>query len=166
MADTVAPTRRGAAEPPAFITEFVFPVERGKIAEFARSIGEDSRIHHDVDVAVAAGYADVPAPLTYSVVSAHFADASRTGGAYLAEELGMDMDRVVHGAHEWEYHQPVVAGTTLRATMSLVSDERRAGRRGGEMRVVVREVVYRDSVGTTVLTERITAIETEKTMGA
>jgi hypothetical protein len=60
----------------------------------------------------------------------------------------------------------VVAGTTLRATMSLVSDERRAGRRGGEMRVVVREVVYRDSVGTTVLTERITAIETEKTMGA
>lgn len=151
---------------PHEITTFDLPVEQGKIIEFAKSIGEDDPVYRDADVARSRGYSAIPAPLTYSVVSAHFADASRTGGSYLADELGMDMGRVVQGAHEWEYHAPVVAGTTLHGTMSLVSDERKTGRRGGGMRIVVREVVYRDDAGEKVLTERLTAIETEQTVGA
>ena len=151
---------------PHEITTFDLYVERGKIREFATSIGEDNPVYRDADVARSRGYEGIPAPLTFSVVSAHFADASRTGGSYLVDDLGMDMGRVVQGEHEWEYHAPVVAGTRLRGTMSLVSDERKTGRRGGGMRIVVREVVYRDEAGTKVLTERLTAIETEQTVGA
>src|SRR4051794_8270424 len=154
-----------ALDLPHQITTFDLPVEAGKIREFARSIGEDDPVYRDAEVARSHGYDGIPAPLTYSVVSAHFADATRTGGSYLTEELGMDMGRVVQGAHEWEYHAPVVAGMTLHGTMSLVSDERKTGRRGGEMRIVVREVVYRDDAGDKVLVERLTAIETEATVG-
>ena len=150
---------------PHEITTFDLYVEQGKVLEFARSIGEDDPIYRDADVARSRGYDGIPAPLTFSVVSAHFADASRTGGSYLADDLGMDMGRVVQGAHEWEYHAPVLAGTTLHGTMSLVSDERKTGRRGGGMRIIVREVVYRDDAGQKVLTERLTAIETEQTVG-
>ncbi len=152
------------ADLPHEITMFDLPVEQGKIIEFAKAIGEDDPVYRDAGVARSRGYDGVPAPLTFSVVSAHFADASRTGGSYLAE-IGMDMGRVVQGAHEWEYHAPVVAGTTLHGTMSLISDERRTGRRGGGMRIVVREVVYRDGTGQKVLSERLTAIETETTVG-
>ncbi len=151
---------------PHEITTFDLLVEQGKIGEFATSIGEDDAVYRDADVARSRGYEGIPAPLTFSVVSAHFADASRTGGSYLADELGMDMGRVVQGAHEWEYHAPVVAGITLHGTMSLLSDERKTGRRGGGMRIVVREVVYRNGAGEKVLTERLTAIETEQTVGA
>lgn len=166
MAGTgVAELQPEAFDLPHEITTFDFPVERGKIAEFVKSIGEDSPIYTDLAAAQALGYDAIPAPLTYSVVSAHFADASRTGGSYLAE-IGMDMGRVVQGQHEWEYHAPVVCGAPLHGTMSLVSDQRKTGRRGGEMRIVVREVVYRDDAGTKVLTERLTAIETEQTVGA
>ncbi len=150
---------------PHEITTFDLLVEQGKILEFAKAIGEQDPVYGDAEVARSRGYEGIPAPLTFSVVSAHFADASRTGGSYLAD-IGMDMGRVVQGEHEWEYHAPVVAGTTLHGTMSLISDERRTGRRGGEMRVVVREVVYRDGTGQKVLVERLTAIETEKTVGA
>ncbi|MGY2872899.1 acyl dehydratase [Marmoricola sp. URHA0025 HA25] len=151
---------------PHEITTFDLLVEQGKILEFAKAIGEDDPVYRDADVARSRGYDGIPAPLTFSVVSAHFADASRTGGSYLVDDLGMDMGRVVQGAHEWEYHAPVVAGTRLRGTMSLISDERKTGRRGGGMRIVVREVVYRDDTGTKVLSERLTAIETEQTVGA
>jgi peroxisomal enoyl-CoA hydratase 2 len=151
---------------PHEITSFDLLVEQGKILEFATAIGEDDPVYRDADVACSRGYDGIPAPLTFSVVSAHFADPSRTGGSYLVDVLGMDMGRVVQGAHEWEYHAPVVAGTRLRGTMSLISDERKTGRRGGGMRIVVREVVYRDDTGTKVLSERLTAIETEQTVGA
>jgi len=150
---------------PHEITTFDVPVEEGKILEFARSIGEDDPIYRHADAARSAGYEGIPAPLTFSVVAAHFADASRTGGSYLADDLGMDMGRVVQGEHEWEYHAPIVAGTRLHGTMSLLSDERKTGRRGGGMRIVVREVVYRDDTGAKVLSERLTAIETEQTVG-
>jgi N-terminal half of MaoC dehydratase len=151
---------------PHEITTFDLPVEQGKILEFARSIGEEDPVYRDADAARARGYEGIPAPLTFSVVSAHFADASRTGGSYLTDVLGMDMGRVVQGAHEWEYHAPVIAGMTLHGTMSLISDERKTGRRGGGMRIVVREVVYRNDAGEKVLSERLTAIETEQTVGA
>jgi len=168
MSDREASAAGGAAtsDLPHEITTFDLLVEQGKISEFARSIGEDDPVYRDAEAARSRGYAGIPAPLTFSVVSAHFADASRTGGSYLADDLGMDMGRVVQGAHEWEYHAPVLAGTRLRGTMSLISDERRTGRRGGAMRVVVREVVYRDHTGQKILSERLTAIETETTVGA
>lgn len=167
MPDPGIARARGAVtfDLPHEITTFDLFVEQGKILEFAKSIGEDDPVYRDPAVAQSRGYAGIPAPLTYSVVSAHFADATCTGGSYLADELGMDMGRVVQGAHEWEYHAPVLAGTTLHGTMSLVSDERKTGRRGGGMRVIVREVVYRDDAGEKVLTERLTAIQTEQTVG-
>jgi peroxisomal enoyl-CoA hydratase 2 len=168
MPDPGIARARGAVtlDLPHEITTFDLHVEQGKILEFARSIGEEDPIYRDADIARSRGYQGIPAPLTFSVVSAHYADATRTGGSYLSDDLGMDMGRVVQGAHEWEYHAPVVAGTRLRGTMSLISDERKTGRRGGGMRIVVREVVYRDDAGTKVLSERLTAIETEQTVGA
>src|SRR3954453_7212621 len=61
----------GAAtfELPHEITTFDLFVEQGKILEFARAIGEDDPVYRDAEVARSHGYDDIPAPLTFSVVS-------------------------------------------------------------------------------------------------
>ncbi len=53
----------GRSYPPSAVYE----VGRGKIAEFARAIGEDSALHRDVEAARAAGYPDVIAPPTFAI---------------------------------------------------------------------------------------------------
>jgi acyl dehydratase len=74
-------------------------------------------IHSDPDAARAAGYADVVAPATFAVV---VQEATLT--QLLAEpDAGIDFSRVVHGAQEFTYERPIVAGDELTATLSVTS---------------------------------------------
>ena len=45
-----------------------YAVGREKVREFAAAVGEENPLHHDVDAARAAGYADVVAPPMFAVV--------------------------------------------------------------------------------------------------
>lgn len=121
-----------------------FRVEAGKIREFARAVHD---IHaEDSDIA----------PPTFPVVgSSGFVERLVT------THLGLDRSRTVHGEQEFEYLAPIRAGDLLSCRARLVGDEVKAGRRGGDMRVMTTEVEY-SSATTGALVCRETMVSIEK----
>jgi acyl dehydratase len=86
-----------------------YQVGREKIREFATAIGSTEPIHHHVEAARAAGYADIVAPPTFLTI------ISTVAGEQIALDpgLGMDYSRVVHGDQRFSYVRPIVAGDEL-----------------------------------------------------
>jgi acyl dehydratase len=118
------------------IDEVDFPVEEGKVREFAVAVG-------DADVG--------SVPLTFSTVAGHWRDQ-----AAMVALLGLDLARVVVGGSEWEYHATVAIGDRLRGrrvvkavgqkqskrgTMTVITLETRFERADGELAVVQRDTV-------------------------
>jgi acyl dehydratase len=96
-------------------------VGREKIREYASSIGETAAICHDVEAARAAGYDDVVAPPMFAAVYSWRA----MGPAVLDPEIGIDFDRLVHGAQDFTWHAPVVAGDEITTEASFVDHAKR-----------------------------------------
>ncbi|MBN9605279.1 MAG: MaoC family dehydratase N-terminal domain-containing protein [Actinomycetales bacterium] len=93
-----------------------YAVGREKVREFARAVFATSPIHHDVEAARAAGYADLVAPPTFPIV---------VGAALetLIEdpEAGIDFGRVVHGDQRFVLARPIVAGDELTARLTVTA---------------------------------------------
>ncbi len=84
--------------PPAEVDRVEYDIERGKIREFARATFTIDPVHTDRDAAQAAGFADVPATLTHTVVAGHQRDQRK-----FVETLGLALERVVVGSVKWTY---------------------------------------------------------------
>jgi acyl dehydratase len=97
-------------------------VGREKIREYATAIGEQAPICHDVEAARAAGFADVVAPPMFAAVYSWRAMAP----AVLDPELGINFSRLVHGAQEFVWHEPVVAGDEITTEARFVDSAKRA----------------------------------------
>lgn len=136
--------------PPGFI------VERGKIHEFANAILDDNPHYHDLEAATRDGLPSVVAPLTYSSVASYFADRAGPGGAM----SGLDMRYVLHGGQEWIFERPIFAGDVLTAEPGGSSSYEKEGKRGGTMKFIESETVYRDQSGEIVLRGKSTLIQT------
>ncbi len=134
------------------------PVERGKIHEFAEAILDDHPLYHDEEAARAAGLPSVVAPPTFSMVTQHFPDDSVPPSAELQ---GLDMRFMLHGAQEFVFERPLFAGDQLRAEPGQVRSYEKQGKRGGQMKFIEIETVYRDQHGAVVLRTKTTAIQTE-----
>jgi acyl dehydratase len=120
-----------------------YAVGREKIREYAAAVGETHPLHHDVEAARAAGYADVVAPPMFAVVY-----ASRSlAPALFDPEVGMNFARMVHGGQDFRWGPVVVAGDEISttATVSDISD------RGG-MEFFVFESVSENQRGEVVCT--------------
>ena len=92
-------------------------VGREKVREFARAVLSEAPLHHDVEAARAAGYADVVAPPTFAIV---VQDA--TLQQLLDDEAAeVDFSRVVHGDQRFSYSRPIVAGDELTGVMTVTS---------------------------------------------
>ena len=74
----------------------------------------------------------------------------------------MDLRRVLHGEQEYEYVRPLRAGDVLTSQTQLKEEYEKEGKRGGTMRFVVSETVFRDQAGEIVAYSRSTTIETGK----
>jgi acyl dehydratase len=133
------------------------PVERGKIHEFAEAILDDHPHYHDQDAARAAGLPGVVAPPTFAMAAALF---SGTADAP-AEMADFDMRYALHGAQEFIFERPLVEGDVLVGEAGEARTYEKSGRRGGRMKFVEFETVYRDRSGAVVLRSRVTAIQTE-----
>ncbi|MCU1413382.1 MAG: acyl dehydratase [Microbacteriaceae bacterium] len=118
-----------------------FPVEQGKIREFAHATFTEDAVH-------SAG-PDSLATLTHSVVTGHYRDQSAFVSA-----LGLDISRVVVGSVSWEYRRPLATGDQLVATRRIESDETRRG-----MRFVTLATEFTDAAGDLVLVQREVLIE-------
>lgn len=126
-------------------------VERGKIAEFARAVLNESPEY---------GKPDAIAPPTFPQSMALW--RTRAGGPREVGRRGMDMRRVLHGEQEFEYVRPLRAGDVLTATSHVKDEYEKAGKRGGTMRFVVTETTFRDQDGEVVAYSRGTTIVTSK----
>jgi acyl dehydratase len=101
----------------------LYAVGREKVREYALAVGETNPLHLDHEVARSHGYADVVAPPMFAVVYS----AQAIGNAMFDEEVGIDFDRLLHGAQEFRWGPLVVAGDEITTSMTLQDISRRAG---------------------------------------
>ena len=100
-----------------------YAVGREKIREYARAVGETNPLYLDVDAARAAGYADVVAPPMFAVVYA----GPSIWPAIMDPEVGIDFAHMVHGAQEFRWGAPVVAGDEITTETQVIDISDRAG---------------------------------------
>ena len=100
-----------------------YAVGREKVREYANAVGETDARYLDPEAARQAGFDDVVAPPMFAAVYA----APAVFPAVLA--TGLDFDRMVHGAQEFTWHEPVVAGDEITTEASLEQQYERAGMR-------------------------------------
>jgi acyl dehydratase len=127
---------------------FVVTVERGKIKEFARAIGDDNPFYLDDRVGQASEWGDIVAPPTFMTTFRDGADS----GAFL-RELGTDISRLLHGEQEFEMHRPIRPGETFLCRSKVVDVYEKTGR-SGPMGFVVRETSVTDRTNELVATIR------------
>ena len=132
-----------------------FPVDRSKVREFARALGDPDPVDTDVDAARAAGFTDIPVPPTFVVSSAHWREEDN-----MVATLGLDLRRVLHGECGWEYHGPVVVGDELTASRRVSGVSTREGRRGGTMTMVSIETDFTNQRGELVVRQTDVLVET------
>ena len=134
----------GKEYPPYAVT-----VERGKIKEFARAIGDDDPLYLDDRVGAASAWGDVIAPPTFSIT---FRDEAADTAAFL-KELGTDISRILHGEQEFEIFRPLQPGQTYLCRAKIVEIYEKTGR-SGPMAFVVRETTIADGSNEIVATMR------------
>ena len=112
-----------------------FPIEAGKVREFAIAVGDP-----DTE----------SLPLTFATVASHWRDQ-----AAMVALLGLDIRRVVVGGSEWEYHEPVAVGDRL-AGQRVVTDV--VVKESGSTFITLETALHRAD-GQLAITQRDTVIE-------
>ena len=102
-----------------------YAVGREKVREYAHAIGETDPRYLDPEAARAAGFADVVAPPMFAAVYCTPAIMP----ALFDPEIGIDFARLVHGAQEFTWHVPVVAGDEITTEAELEEASERGGLR-------------------------------------
>ena len=92
---------------------YPFTVERGKIKEFARAIGDLNPCYLDDRVGAASEWGDLIAPPTFAVT---FRDETADTGAML-RDLGTDVSRILHG--EQPGNLPIELPTRFELSVNL-----------------------------------------------
>ena len=131
-----------------------FPVEEGKVREFAIAVGDPDPVYTDLTAARAAGHPAIPAPPTFVVVAGHWRDQ----GAMVAA-LDIDIRRVVVGETAWEYHAPIYAGDRLSSARVVESVTERSGRQGATMTLVAIVAEFRNQRDELCVRQRDVVIE-------
>lgn len=113
-------------------------VGREKIREFAEAIGDPNPAYRGDDAI---------APPTFA-----FMVSSRALDLLLADpDLGLRLDRIVHGAQKFSYVRPIHAGDELTATATITTV-----RRAGDVEVIMYETVLTTVEGEPVATSTAT----------
>jgi acyl dehydratase len=134
----------GKAYPPYPVT-----IERGRIKDFARAIGDPNPFHLDDAVGSASEWGDIIAPPTFATsFRSEVGDVSQ-----LLTDLGVDISRLLHGEQEFEIHRQLRPGETLLCRPRVVDIYEKTGR-SGPMAFVVRETIVTDRNNEIVLTMR------------
>ena len=134
MAIQINTAVKGKEYPPYPVT-----VERGKIKEFARAIGDLSPFYLDDTIGRASEWGDIIAPPTFPTT---FRDENADTGAML-KDLGVDISRILHGEQEFEHYKPIRPGETYLCQSRITDIYEKTGR-SGAMAFVVREMAVVD----------------------
>jgi acyl dehydratase len=105
------------------VTRATYAVGREKVREYAHAVGETDPRYLDPDAAREAGFADVVAPPMFAAVYC----APAIWPALIDPEIGLDFARMVHGAQEFTWGEPVVAGDEVTTEAELDESSERGG---------------------------------------
>ncbi|MGQ9556551.1 MAG: MaoC family dehydratase N-terminal domain-containing protein [Desulfurispora sp.] len=130
---------------------FTFQVEKVKIGEFARAVGDTNPLYLDSAAARQAGYRDVLAPPTFGICADFWGSMDFMS---LCQFLQMNPVRVLHGEQEFIYHAPVCAGDQLTVETVVESDTVKKS-----LRLVVLCSTYVNQFGERALESRKLIIE-------
>ena len=133
---------------------FSIEVERGKIGELARAIGDDNPIYQSKAEAQAAGYADVPLSPTSPTMLSFWGNTKMGGRLSSLASLGINVMRILHSEEEYEYLAPIYPGDTLTGVMTVVDGKTRHGKEGSSMDILTTEIRYTNQSGQHVLNAR------------
>ncbi|MEW6443061.1 MAG: MaoC family dehydratase N-terminal domain-containing protein [bacterium] len=119
-----------------------FTVERGKIREFVRAIGDDNPVYTDPQAAGAAGYRDVIAPPTYLTVMDNWSGPDFESRC---RELEIDPLKVLHAEQAYEYLADIHPGDELDATARVTEVYEKSGKSGHLLFIVVEKTYKRNA---------------------
>ena len=105
------------------MTRTTYAVGREKVREYANAAGETDPRYLDPEAARAAGFADVVAPPMFAAVYC----GPAIWPALTDPEIGLDFSRMVHGAQEFRWAEPVVAGDEITTEAELDEKSERGG---------------------------------------
>jgi acyl dehydratase len=143
-------------------------IERGPVSFFAKSLLDDNPVYRDPEAAKKAGFADIPAPPTFSFAMQHqgafgeLQPPDPTDGTNPMHAVMGDLYAkgalILHGEQEFEYHRPVVVGDVLSGESTVV-DAYEKETDSAVMTFIVIETVWRDDAsGEPVVTEKFNLI--------
>jgi acyl dehydratase len=131
-------TKVGKQYPPV-----VWEVEKGKIRELVRAIGDPNPVYVDRDAAVEQGYRDLPASPTFLTVPAMWCNTLAT----VLFDAQVNVGMVLHGEEEYEYLTEIYPGDVLTGVPKLLSVEEKQSKSGRMMDMVTIEVEYTNQRG-------------------
>ncbi len=134
---------------------YPFRVERVKIQEFVEAIGDDNPLFKDREFAVAQGYPDTPCPPIF------FTSAFQefTGAFFrVFEELGVNLENVLHGEEEYEYLTEIYPGEILTCHLRIDSITEKQSQ-SGKMDFINLKTSFINQAGEEVLRARSLIIE-------
>ena len=133
----------------------VWEVERGKIRELAKAIGDMNPIYHNKDAAVKEGYRDTPAPPTFLTVPMMWSSPMPV----LINELKINFMMVLHGEEEYEYYREIYPGDTITGIPKVVAIEEKTSKSGKKMDMVTVEILYKNQRNEDVAKARTLLVE-------
>lgn len=100
----------------------VLPIERSRLQFFAKAIGETDPVYTDRDAAMAAGYADLPAPPTFLFA----AELDSQATDQMLADLGIPLSKLLHGEQSFSYHRMACVGdtVTVKSTITDIYDKK------------------------------------------
>jgi len=132
---------------------YSYEVEKGKIREFARAIGEKNQIYYDEGIAGKKGYEGLVAPPTFGTV---FFVAGNLMYDIITDLQG-DLVRMLQVAQEYEYFKPIHPGMIITAE-TKVTDIFTKESKAGSMDFVIVETDYSQQSGEKVMVEKLTVV--------
>jgi acyl dehydratase len=128
--------------------EISFEIEKGKIREFARAIGDKNPAYYKEEAAKELGLEGLAVPPTFPTVFA------MAGGLLdKVAALGVDFTKLLHGGQEYEYLQPIKPGDTVTGKTVIANVFEKSGK-AGTMDLIVYETTYTNQVGQKVLVDK------------
>lgn len=133
----------------------VWEVERGKIREMAKAIGDPNPIYLDRDAAIKEGYKDTPVPPTFLTVPLMW----NSSMPEVINDLKINFLMVLHGEEQYEYYQEIYPGDTITAVPKVLNVEEKTSKTGRKMDMVTLEFLYKNQRGENVARARSLLVE-------
>jgi acyl dehydratase len=118
-------------------------VERGKIRELVKAIGDTNPIYVDKEAAISQGYKDCPAPATFLTVPMMWSSSMPV----VITDLAINFMMLLHGEELYEYYQEIYPGDVITAKPKVAAIEEKTNKAGKKMDMVTIELLYTNQRG-------------------